>query len=56
MLIVNPCFINSDDKMKYLDLLWMSITELQSREEVKNFFKDMLSESEAVMLTADSNH
>lgn len=47
---VNPRFINSDDKMKYLDLLWTSIAELQSREEVKKFFKDLLSESEAIML------
>mgnify|MGYP001565443692 CR=1 FL=1 len=36
--------------MKYLDLLWTSIAELRSREEVKNFFKDLLSESEAIML------
>lgn len=35
---VNPRFINSDDKMKYLDLLWTSIAELQSREEVKKIF------------------
>lgn len=37
--------------MKYLDLLWTSIAELKSREEVKNFFKDLLSESEAIMLS-----
>lgn len=36
--------------MEYLDLLWTSIAELKSREEVKNFFKDLLSESEAIML------
>jgi len=50
MARVNPRFINSDDKMKYLDLLWTSIAELKSRDEVKNFFKDLLSESEAIML------
>ena len=37
--------------MKYLDLLWTSIAELKSREEVKNFFKDLLSESESIMLS-----
>ncbi len=37
--------------MKYLDLLWTSIAELKSRDEVKNFFKDLLSESEAIMLS-----
>lgn len=37
--------------MKYLDLLWTSIAELKTRGEVKNFFKDLLSETEAVMLS-----
>ncbi len=47
---INPRFVKPDDKMKYLDLLWTSIAGLQSRDEVKNFFKDLLSESEAIML------
>jgi TrpR-related protein YerC/YecD len=47
---VNPRFINQSEKMKYLDLLWTSIAGLQGRDEVKNFFKDLLSESEAIML------
>ena len=47
---VSPRILNPDEKMKYLDLLWTSIAGLESREEVKNFFKDLLSESEAVML------
>ncbi|MFZ5559756.1 MAG: YerC/YecD family TrpR-related protein [Patescibacteria group bacterium] len=38
------------DKMELLDLLWASIEQLKSREEIKNFFKDLLSESESVML------
>ena len=42
--------IASEERMKYLDLLWTSIAELKSREEVKNFFKDLLSESESIML------
>ncbi len=47
---VNPRVLDSKSKMKYLDLLWTSIAQLETREEVKNFFKDLLSESEAIML------
>lgn len=47
---VNPRELKSDSKMKYLDLLWTSIAQLKTRDEVKHFFKDILSESEAVML------
>lgn len=42
--------IVGEERMKYLDLLWTSIAELKSREDVKNFFKDLLSESESIML------
>ena len=51
MAKVNPRKINNLDRMKYLDLLWTSIASLKSRDEVKNFFKDLLSESEAIMLS-----
>ena len=47
---VNPRAVDSKDKMKYLDLLWTSIAQLETREETKLFFKDLLSESEAIML------
>ncbi|MBI2099025.1 hypothetical protein HYT45_01260 [Candidatus Uhrbacteria bacterium] len=47
---VNPRFLNQTQRMKYLDILWTSIAGLQTREEVKSFFKDLLSESEAIML------
>lgn len=46
----NPKQISSEERMKLLDLLWTSIAELKTRDEVKNFFKDLLSESEAIML------
>ena len=46
MVKVNPRKIDNTDRMKYLDLLWTSIASLKSRDEVKNFFKDLLSESE----------
>lgn len=47
---VDPRSIDSNSKMKYLDLLWTSIAQLETREEVKIFFKDLLSESESLML------
>lgn len=47
---VNPRLIDSKDKMKYFDLFWTSIAQLETKEEVKQFFKDLLSESEAIML------
>lgn len=50
MAKVNPRTLDSKDKMKYLDLLWTSIAQLETREETKQFFKDLLSESEAIML------
>ncbi|MFH1048156.1 MAG: YerC/YecD family TrpR-related protein [Patescibacteria group bacterium] len=42
--------LDSNSKMKYLDLLWTSIAQLETRDEVKQFLKDILSESEAIML------
>ena len=51
MVKVNPRKITNSDRMKYLDLLWTSIAALKSRDEVKNFFKDLLSESESIMLS-----
>ena len=47
---VNLQKMDSKDRMKYLDLLWTSIAQLETRGEVKQFFKDLLSESEAIML------
>jgi len=42
--------ISADDKMKCLDILWTCIASLKTREEVKNFFKDLLTPSESIML------
>ncbi|MBU3964919.1 hypothetical protein KKG29_02495 [Patescibacteria group bacterium] len=47
---VNARHVDSDSKMKYLDLLWTSIAQLETRDEVKSFLKDLLSQSEAIML------
>jgi len=46
-----PRTLDPKVRMKYLDLLWTSIAALTSREEVKIFFKDLLSETEAIMLS-----
>lgn len=50
MAKVNVKSLDSKSKMKYLDLLWTSISQLETRDETKQFFKDLLSESEAIML------
>lgn len=46
----NPRQLTSKERMKLLNLLWTIATELKTREETENFFKDLLSESEAIML------
>lgn len=48
---INPRNVDQKVLMKYLDLLWTSIAELRTRDEVKSFFKDLLSKTEAVMLS-----
>jgi len=35
--------------MRYLDTLYTAVSSLNSREEVKNFLRDLLTESERVM-------
>lgn len=42
--------INKDDRYKLLDELYDMISVLDSREEVKNFFRDLLTPSESLML------
>ena len=36
--------------MKYLDTLYTAISSLNSREEIKKFLRDLLTESERVMM------
>lgn len=45
-----PKTLSHEERTKLLDELWTMIALLESREEVKNFFKDLLSETEALML------
>jgi len=42
--------ISADNKIKCLDILWTCSSSLKTREEVKNFFKDLLTPSESIML------
>ncbi len=36
--------------MRYLDTLYTAVSGLKSREEIKNFLRDLLTESERVMI------
>jgi TrpR-related protein YerC/YecD len=42
--------MNKDDRYKLLDELYDMISVLDSKEEVKNFFRDLLTPSESLML------
>ncbi len=42
--------LKGKEKMKYLDTLYTSIETLKTREEVKNFLRNLLTESERIML------
>ena len=47
---VQPKLISRAERGELFDELWTMIALLENREEVKNFFKDLLSETEALML------
>jgi len=47
---VQPTRLPLFERKEYRDILWTSVATLRGREEVKNFFKDLLSESETIML------
>lgn len=46
---VQPKTIPIEERTTLLDEFWTMIALLESREEVKNFFKDLLSNTEALM-------
>ena len=46
---VRPRKLKGSDRMRYLDTLYTAVSSLNSREEVKNFLRDLLTESERVM-------
>ncbi|MFN7088428.1 MAG: YerC/YecD family TrpR-related protein [Candidatus Paceibacteria bacterium] len=47
---IQPKTLPSDERTRLLDEFWTMIALLETKEEVKQFFKDLLSETEAVML------
>jgi len=47
---VVPRKLSKDVKTKYLDVLYTAITSLRSRDEVKKFLRDLLTESERIMI------
>lgn len=47
---VRPRKLNKDDKIKYFDALYTAIATLKSRDEVKIFLRDLLTESERIMI------
>src|SRR3989338_8182216 len=47
---VVPRKLSKDVKKKYLDVLYTAITSLRSRDEVKKFLRDLLTESERIMI------
>lgn len=47
---IKPRKIDNRERMRYLDALYTAISGLKSRDEIKNFLKDLLTESERVMV------
>lgn len=47
---IKPRKIRKEDKIKYSDTLYTAMSGLNSRSEVKNFLKDLLTESERIMI------
>ena len=47
---VKPRKVQKGDKIRYLDALYTSVSLIKGREEVKNFLRDLLTESERIML------
>jgi len=42
--------IKKEEKIEYLDALYTAVESLESREEVKNFLRDLLTEGERIMV------
>ncbi|TSC90803.1 MAG: TrpR-related protein YerC/YecD [Parcubacteria group bacterium Gr01-1014_2] len=47
---LKPRNVKKEDKIKYLDYLYTAISSFKSREEVKCFLRDLLTESERIMI------
>ncbi len=48
---IQPRSLSPEEREATLNFLWSSISSLSDTEEVKNFLKEILSESEALMLS-----
>lgn len=42
--------LNKNEKIEYLDALYTAVESLKSRDEVKNFLRDLLTEGERIMV------
>jgi len=47
---VRPRKISNQDRIKYLDALYTALESLKSRDEIKKFLRDLLTESERIMV------
>ncbi len=47
---VKPRKVEEKDKIYYLDILYTSLASLKSKEEVKNFMRNLTTESERIMM------
>ncbi|MBU1015333.1 helix-turn-helix domain-containing protein [Patescibacteria group bacterium] len=47
---VQPKTIPAQERKELLDELWSLVVCLETRDEIENFFRDLLSETESVML------
>lgn len=47
---IQPKLMLFQERNKLLDEFWTMIALLETKEDVKNFFKDLLSQTEAIML------
>lgn len=50
MAKVKPYSLNKEERNKLLEELYTMMAVLETREEIKNFLKDLLTHSEALML------
>ena len=48
---VQPRNLSPDEKQDLLDEFWNTVLLLETKEEIENFFRDLLSETEAVMIS-----
>lgn len=50
MMKIRSRKLNKQEKIEYLDALYTAVESLGSRDEVKNFLRDLLTEGERIMV------